>query len=79
MWELASKQVLKSLCDAILDLKNLNLEVTYNPYSEDDARQLVQNRIGCPKKASLDIGFNYKYDLRTGLQRLIDWRESNTN
>ena len=21
-----------------------------------------------------DLGFNYKYDLRTGLQRLIDWR-----
>jgi len=70
---------IKELCDTILELKNSELKVTYNPYSEDDARQLVQNRIGCPKKASLDIGFNYKYDLRTGLQRLIDWRESNTN
>ena len=70
---------IKDLCDTILELKNSELKVTYNPYSEDDARQLVQNRIGCPKKASLDIGFNYKYDLRTGLQRLIDWRESNTN
>ena len=70
---------IKELCDTILELKNSELKVTYTPYSEDDARQLVQNRIGCPKKASLDIGFNYKYDLRTGLQRLIDWRESNTN
>ena len=70
---------IKELCDTILELKNSELKVTYNSYSEDDARQLVQNRIGCPKKASLDIGFNYKYDLRTGLQRLIDWRESNTN
>ena len=70
---------IKELCDTILELKNSELKVTYNPYSEDDARQLVQNRIGCPKKASLDIGFNYKYNLRTGLQRLIDWRESNTN
>ena len=70
---------IKELCDTILELKESKLKVTFNPYSEDDARQLVQNRIGCPKKASLDIGFNYKYDLRTGLQRLIDWRESNTN
>ena len=67
---------IKELCDTILDLKNSDLEVTYNPYSEDDARRLVQNRIGCPKKASAEIDFTYKYDLRSGLQRLIDWRES---
>jgi len=59
-----------------LELKQSDLEVTYNPYSEDDARRLVQNRIGCPKKASTDLGFNYKFDLRTGLQRLIDWRKT---
>ena len=67
---------IKELCDTILDLKQSDLKVTYNPYSEDDARRLVQNRIGCPKKASTDLGFNYKYDLRTGLQRLIDWRQT---
>ena len=67
---------IKELCDTILDLKNSDLEVTYNPYSEDDARRLVQNRIGCPKKASDEIDFTYNYDLRSGLQRLIDWRES---
>jgi len=65
---------IKELCDTILDLKESELEVTYNPYNADDARRLVQNRIGCPKKASDDLDFNYKYDLRTGLQRLIDWR-----
>ena len=65
---------IKELCDSILDLKESELEVTYNPYNADDARRLVQNRIGCPKKASEDLDFNYKYDLRTGLQRLIDWR-----
>ena len=43
---------IKELCDTILDLKQSDLKVTYNPYSEDDARRLVQNRIGCPKKAS---------------------------
>ena len=66
---------IKELCDMILELKQSDLCVTYNPYSEDDARRLVQNRIGCPKKASEQLGFKYKYDLKVGLQRLIDWRE----
>lgn len=66
---------IKDLCDSILKLKKSDLKVTFNPYSEDDARRLVQNRIGCPQKASLDLGFTYKYDLITGLQRLINWRE----
>ena len=69
---------IKELCDTILDLKGSELKVTYKPYSEDDARRLVQNRIGCPKKASEQLGFTHKYDLRTGLQRLIDWRETHS-
>ena len=68
---------IKALCDAILNLKKSNLEVSFNPYSEDDARRLVQNRIGCPRKAELELGFKYKYDLQSGLQKLIEWRESN--
>lgn len=67
---------IKELCDTILNLKQSDLRVTYNPYSEDDTRRLVQNRIGCPKKAAADLNFTYQYDLKTGLQRLIDWREN---
>ena len=67
---------IKELCDLILELKQSNLEVTYKPYGADDARRLVQNRIGCPKKASRDLGFNHEHDLRTGLQNLIDWRNA---
>ena len=67
---------IKELCDTILELKKSKLKVTFNPYNEDDARRLVQNRIGCPKKASSDLGFDFKYNLQTGLQRLIDWRNS---
>ena len=69
---------IKELCDTILELRQSDLHVTYNPYSEDDARRLVQNRIGCPKKASNDLGFDFKYNLREGLQRLIDWRKRNS-
>jgi UDP-glucose 4-epimerase len=68
---------IKTLCDTILNLKKSDLKVSFNPYSEDDARRLVQNRIGCPHKAELELGFKYKYDLQSGLQKLIEWRESN--
>lgn len=68
---------IKQLCDLILELKQSDLKVTYKPYSADDARRLVQNRIGCPKKAEADLGFVYRYELREGLQKLIAWREAN--
>lgn len=65
---------IRELCDLILELKSSDLKVTYKPYSEDDARQMVQNRIGSPVKAERDLDFTHRYDLGTGLQRLIDWR-----
>lgn len=65
---------IKELCDTILDLKKSNLKVQYKPYSEDDARALVQNRIGSKEKAEKELGFKYKYELREGLRKLIDWR-----
>jgi len=68
---------IKELCDLILELKQSDLKVTYKPYSADDARRMVQNRIGCPKKAASDLGFNYTYSLRNGLLRLIEWRKNN--
>lgn len=68
---------IRELCDLILELKKSDLKVTYKPYSADDARRMVQNRIGCPKKAEKDLGFKYKYSLREGLLRLIAWRQSN--
>ena len=65
---------IKELCDLILELKNSELKVTYKPYTEDDARALVQNRIGSRVKAENELGFRYKYKLREGLHKLIDWR-----
>ena len=65
---------IKQLCDLILELKKSALKVTYKPYSADDARALVQNRIGSRVKAEKELGFLYKYNLREGLQKLIDWR-----
>ena len=65
---------IKELCDTILDLKKSDLQVVYKPYSADDARALVQNRIGSRVKAENELGFRYKYSLVEGLQKLIDWR-----
>ena len=65
------------LCDLILELRQSDLKVSFNPYSAEDARRLVQNRIGSPEKASKDLGFMYEDDLRSGLLNLISWRNNN--
>lgn len=67
---------IRQLCDTILSLKGSDLKVTYKPYSANDARALVQNRIGSPVKAKNELGFEYTYDLETGLNRLIYWRDT---
>lgn len=68
---------IRELCDLILQLRGSSLEVTYNPYSAEDIRRLVQNRIGSTDKAERDLGFRYQDDLRSGLLHLIDWRTRN--
>ena len=67
---------IKELCDTILRLKQSELEVEYRLYSADDARALVQNRIGSAKLAEEEIGFVYKYTLEQGLMKLIEWRDN---
>lgn len=67
---------IKDLCDTILNLKKSDLKVIYKPYSVDDARALVQNRIGSAVKAKNDLGFEYKFSLKEGLLKLIEWRDS---
>ncbi|MED7787557.1 NAD-dependent epimerase/dehydratase family protein [Francisella sp. 19X1-34] len=66
---------IKELCQTMLELKGSDLEINYIPYSADDARQLVQNRIGSKDKAENELGFKYKYSLKEGIQKLIDWRQ----
>jgi len=68
---------IRELCDLILQLRDSELKVEYRPYSEEDSRRMVQNRIGSTEKAQRDLGFFYEDSLRDGLQALIDWRASN--
>ena len=65
---------INELCEMILKLKESDLKVQYNPYSEDDARSMVKNRIGSRVKAEQELGFKYKYELKEGLEKLIQWR-----
>jgi len=67
---------IRELCDLILELKQSELLVDYRPYSADDARQLVQNRIGCPINAQQDLDFKFSLTLREGLLKLIAWRDA---
>lgn len=70
---------IKELCDLILELRSSHLAVTYNPYSAEDARQFVQNRIGSPDKAAKDLKFTFQDSLEDGLLSLIDWRTKPEN
>ena len=65
---------IRELCDLILRLKGSPLQVVYKPYSEDDARQFVKNRIGSRDKAERELGFRYTDSLEDGLKKLIEWR-----
>lgn len=62
---------LKELAELILDITGCDKPINYAPRSQ---ATLVKNRIGCPKKASEEIGFNSTLDLREGLKQLIEWR-----
>lgn len=64
------------LCSLILELTGSDLQVQYRPYNAEDARRLVQNRIGSTVKAERDLGFRYRDELRDGLLHLIRWRAS---
>ncbi len=70
---------IKELCHTILEMKGSNLEVSYKPYPPEDARQLVKNRIGSTRRAREELGFVHRYNLRSGLQKLIEWREESSN
>ena len=68
---------IRELCEKILHLTNSDLKVQYKPYSDEDVRRLVQNRIGSIDKANELLKFKYSEDLQLGLEKLIKWRAEN--
>jgi len=64
---------LKELAEMLLELTGCGQPIHYAPRSQ---ATLVRNRIGCPKRASAEIGFTASISLKEGLGRLIDWRNA---
>lgn len=64
---------IQELADLLLAEIGSELEPVYKPYSEADARQLVQHRIGCPRRAKEVIQFSHAVPLGEGLRTVIEW------
>lgn len=64
------KTSIKELAGLLLELTGSKLEVEYLP----GGLTFVKNRVGCPEKASRELGFTAGKDLRQGLLELIEWR-----
>ncbi len=64
---------LKELAEMIVEITGCWEPIKFAPRSQ---ATLVRNRIGCPKRASEEIGFTAGIDLKEGLRRLIEWRAS---
>ena len=65
------KLTLKELAELLIELTGADVEIAYEP----EAQSFVKNRIGCPVKASEEIGFTFSVGLREGLIKLIEWRK----
>ncbi len=63
---------IKALTEMILELTGSDLHIQYEP----GGQTFVTKRIGDPEKAARDLGFRTTVDLRDGLKRLIEWRNS---
>ncbi|MDD5259604.1 MAG: NAD-dependent epimerase/dehydratase family protein [bacterium] len=63
---------LKELAELILKVTGKDLKIQYEPAGQT----FVKNRIGDPKKAKEEIGFETIVTLADGLQQLIEWRNA---
>ena len=63
---------IKELAELLLELTGSDLNIQYEP----GGKSFVKNRVGCPERASMEIGFSAEVNLREGLEKLIRWRTS---
>lgn len=64
---------LKELAERIIEITGCQKSINYAPRSQ---ATLVRNRVGCPKLAKQDLGFEATINLTDGLRRLIEWRRT---
>jgi UDP-glucose 4-epimerase len=63
---------IKDLTLLLLRLSGSDLAIKYEPAGQT----FVTNRIGCPKAAAKDLGFEWTIDLEEGMRSLIEWRRN---
>jgi UDP-glucose 4-epimerase len=63
---------IRELTETILKITHNGSNIQYEP----EGTTFVKNRVGCPKKAETEIGFKAQFELREGLERLIEWRRN---
>lgn len=63
---------IKDLTLLLLRLTGSDLSIKYEPAGQT----FVTNRIGCPKAAAKDLGFEWTIDLEEGMRSLIEWRRN---
>ncbi|AFY41466.1 NAD-dependent epimerase/dehydratase family protein [Nostoc sp. PCC 7107] len=66
------KTTIQELAELILEVTGSDLKIQYEP----GGQTFVTNRVGCPQKASAEIDFAAKLQLKEGLAKLIEWRNS---
>jgi len=66
------RTTIKELAELVLEITNSDLEIQY----EAGGLTFVKNRIGSPDKAIQEIGFDADMQLRDGLVKLIEWRNT---
>lgn len=68
------KTSIKDLCKLLVKLKGKKTKIKFRPYKIDDARRQIKNRVSSIKLAKQDLKFLYKYSLKDGLKKIIEWR-----
>ncbi|MBW3542665.1 MAG: NAD-dependent epimerase/dehydratase family protein [Planctomycetes bacterium] len=63
---------IRELTELILEVTGSNLDIQYHP----GGTTFVKNRVGCPRKAREQLGFDARVTLREGIARLIEWRSA---
>lgn len=63
---------IQELADMIISLTGTDQPTQYEPAGQT----FVKNRIGCPKRASSEIGFTAEMPLEEGLRSLVAWRRA---
>lgn len=66
------KTSIKELTELILEITDSDLSIQY----KDSGQTFVTNRVGDPSAALNNLGFKWSVDLKDGLSRLIEWRQS---